>query len=113
MLSRPAYIAAVAYVVFVVFILLGVDASSYHEHHKHHKHNKHHEHHHTQWHYFKQRLLTVILMFIPICISVYSINCFVKGKCVAWSYLHALCVVIWVLMFVLASVLSSQVQTLM
>lgn len=110
MLSRPAYIAAVAYVVLVVFILLGVDASSYHEHRKH---TKHHEHQHTEWHYFKQRLLTVILMFIPICISVYSINCFVKGKCVAWSYLHALCVVIWVLMFVLASVLSSQVQTLL
>lgn len=103
MLSRPAYIAAVAYVIMVIFILLGVDASTYHEHNKHH----------SKWHYFKQRLLTVMLMFIPICISVYSINCFVKGKCIAWSYLHALCVVIWVLMFVLASVLSSQVQNLM
>ena len=104
MLSRPAYIAAVAYVTLMIFILLGVDASAYH---------KHHEHHHSKWQHFKQRLLTVILMFIPICISVYSINCFVRGNCVAWSYLHAVCVVIWVLMFVLASVLSSQVQTLM
>lgn len=101
-LSKPAYISAIAYLVVIIMILLpfniknslDVDneteiSSSY---------------------VFTQRVFLVILMAIPFALSVYSINCFVVGKCFVWSYLHSILVVVWVLLFVLGTVISSQSQ---
>ena len=98
-LTRPAYIAFIAYIVLLLVILLPFNISpaldeetskmvsaEYN---------------------FGQRLIVVLLMLLPIAFSVYSINCFVVGKCFAWSYIHAIMVVVWVLLFVLSVVLSS------
>jgi uncharacterized membrane protein (DUF485 family) len=97
-LSRPAFIAAVAYMVMAFVILLPFDLSVEGE---------------TQpkGYVFTQRLFMLALLLIPIGLSVYSINCYVVGNCMTWSYINAILVVLWVLMFVLATVLSSRVQS--
>lgn len=101
-LSKPAYIAFVAYVVAAVVILLPFNIKS------------------TMdpdnvtdlstKYVFGQRLLLVLMMAIPFAVSVYSINCFVVGKCFTWSYIHAVLAVVWVLMFLMGTVISSQSQ---
>jgi hypothetical protein len=98
-LTRPAYIALVAYLVFLVTILLPFNISpaldeetskmismEYN---------------------FGQRLVVVLLMLLPIAFSVYSINCFIVGNCFTWSYVHAVLVVVWVMLFILSIVLAS------
>lgn len=96
-LSKPAFIAAVAYMIMALVILLPFDLSKVDE---------------TQpkGYVFTERLFMLILLLIPVGLSVYSINCYVVGNCVTWSYINAIAVAIWVLMFVLAAVMSSGVQ---
>lgn len=100
-LARPAYIAAVAYLVMAVIILLPFNVSNtvqpeFQEL--------------SSGYVFTQRLFIVLLMLIPIALSIYSLNCFVVGKCVTWSYINAAIVVVWVILFVIAAVLSSRSQ---
>jgi ABC-type transport system involved in multi-copper enzyme maturation permease subunit len=100
-LSNPAYASAVAYLVMIIVILLPFDispvvdsevASTLSI-----KYN------------FGQRLYLVLLMVIPIALSIYTINCFVVGKCVIWSWIHAVIVVIWVLLFVMGAILYTTI----
>jgi hypothetical protein len=101
-LSKPAYISAIAYLVVIIMILLpfniknSLDVDN--------------ETRISNKYVFTQRVFLVLLMAIPFALSVYSINCFVVGKCFVWSYLHSILVVIWVLLFVLGTVISSQSQ---
>lgn len=101
-LSKPAYISAIAYLVVIVMILLpfniknSLDIDNETEI--------------SNQYVFTQRLFLVLLMAIPFGLSVYSINCFAVGKCFVWSYLHSILVVVWVLLFVLGTVISSQSQ---
>lgn len=52
---------------------------------------------------FGQRLVTLLLLTIPIILSVYTINCLVAGQCLAWSYVLSIVTVAWVLMFVISA----------
>lgn len=101
-LSRPAYLAAVAYMIMALVILLPFNVSAGIQPELREL---------STGYIFTQRLFIVILMLIPIALSVYSINCFVVGKCVKWSYINAIIIIIWVLLFVIGAVLSSQVQS--
>lgn len=101
-LSKPAYISAVAYLIVVAMILLpfniknslDIDDETAISH----------------KYVFTQRLFLVVVMSIPFALSVYSINCFVVGKCFVWSWLHSILVVVWALLFILGTVISSQSQ---
>jgi hypothetical protein len=101
-LSRPAYIAFVAYVMMAIVILLpfnikpALDPNN--------------ETDISTKYVFAQRLFLVLMMVIPFALSVYSINCFVVGKCWTWSYINAVLIVVWVLLFLLGTVISSQSQ---
>lgn len=99
-LSKPAYLAAVSYVILGLAILLplniggtdpvyGEELGAYN---------------------FARRFLIVLLMIIPIGLSIYSINCMMVGKCVIWSWVNALVIAVWVLLFLMASVLSYDVR---
>lgn len=102
-LSRPAYIAAVAYFFMALVILLpfNINGNMYSE-----------EDGEISTPYkFTQRLHMLMLLIIPIGLSVYSINCYVIGKCVTWGYVNAILIVVWVLLFILASVISSNAQS--
>ena len=100
-LSRPAYLAAIAYMIMALVILLPFNVSSGMQSELQEL---------SSGYVFTQRLFIVVLMLIPICLSIYSINCFVVGKCVTWGYIHASVIIAWVLLFVIGAVLSSQVQ---
>jgi len=93
-LSRPAFLAAVSYIIMAFTIVMpfnigdGVQYS------------------------FNYRFLLLLIMFIPIVLSVYSVNCMYVGKCFVWSWVNAVVIAIWVMLFVLAAVLaSSRLQT--
>lgn len=101
-LSRPAYLAAVAYMIMALVILLPFNVNSGIQPELREL---------SSGYVFTQRLFIVLLMLIPIGLSVYSLNCFVVGKCVTWSYINAILIIVWVLLFVIAAVLSSHVQS--
>lgn len=98
-LSKPAMLASVAYLIMAFVILVpldnrkncdpSVDSSCYN---------------------FGRRVLTLILMLIPIGLSIYSINCMVAGKCIIWSWVNSVFIALWVLLFIVAIVMSSEQQ---
>lgn len=96
MLTRPAVLAMVAYLVLAFAILLPLDGfqscrtndpTCYN---------------------FEKRLMTVVLMLIPIGLSIYSIQCMMVGKCVLWSWVNSIFIAVWVLLFLIAIVMSSE-----
>ena len=99
-LTRPALLAAVAYLVLAFAVLLpldnnkncdpNVDPTCYN---------------------FGRRFLTLILMLIPIGLSIYSIQCMTVGKCYVWSWVNSLFIALWVLLFLVAIVLSNRPTT--
>ena len=107
-LTKPAIIAAIAYVILGFMVLLPFNSS---------------------WtvvqsespneepiiiqqnQSFGYRVMLLIIMLIPIGLSIYSINCMMVGKCVVWSYVQAIVIVVWVLMFLTATFLSIESQT--
>lgn len=90
--TKPAMLAAVAYIVMAFVILLplngGCDPRE------------------PGCYTFPKRLLVVTLMLIPIGLSVYSINCMMVGKCVVWSWVNSVFIALWVLLFMVATVMS-------
>ena len=46
----------------------------------------------------------------PIALSIYSINCMMVGQCVVWSYVQAIVLAIWVLLFMTATFISREHQ---
>jgi hypothetical protein len=58
---------------------------------------------------FGQRFMMVLVMLIPIALSVYSINCMVVGRCVVWSWVNAIGVALWVLSFLILSMMTKEV----
>ncbi len=102
-LSNPAYAVAIGYLVVLIVILLPFNingvidpqlASSLSP-----KYN------------LIERLFLILLMIIPFALSIYSINCFVVGKCVTWSWIHAVIVLLWVILFVSGAVFFSRTTT--
>jgi hypothetical protein len=97
-LSRPAIIASVAYLVLAFMILLPFRSYSTNQTEP------------SNDQTFGYRVLVLMVMLIPIALSVYSINCMMVGKCVVWSYVQAITIAIWVILFIVATLLSSENQ---
>jgi protein-S-isoprenylcysteine O-methyltransferase Ste14 len=95
-LSKPAMLAAISYLIMAFIIILPFDIGNYDS-----KYEK------TKEYNFSYRVLLLIIMLIPIGLSIYSINCFVIGKCVVWGYINAIIIALWVMLFVMAALLSS------
>lgn len=99
-LSTPAYAVAIGYLIVLVVILLpfninnvvdpelAMELSP--------KYN------------LTERLFIIFLMLVPFGLSIYSINCFVVGNCVIWSWIHAVIVLLWVVLFVSGAVFFSR-----
>lgn len=95
-LYTPTIIALVGYVIMALVILLPFEFPVYDER--------------TDETYifkynFTHRLITVLLMAIPIALSVYSINCMMSGQCLVWSYVVSIVTVLWITMFVLTALI--------
>ena len=92
-LSKPAMLAAVSYLIMGFVILLPLNGSCdpardpvcYN---------------------LPRRLLVLLLMLIPIGLSIYSINCMVVGNCMVWSWVNSIFIALWVLLFLIATVMS-------
>jgi hypothetical protein len=90
-LSTPAIIAAIAYAIMCFIILLPLQP----------------KHQDLQVNTtFAFRLLIVIILLIPLALSVYSINCMMVGNCVIWSYIQAIMIALWVLLFIVATLMA-------
>lgn len=91
----PAVIALIGYAIMAIIILLPFEYPVYDE-----KKGK--------KVYIKynpgQRIVTLLLMTIPIILSVYSINCMMSGNCLVWSYIVAISTVLWIAMFVISAI---------
>ncbi len=99
-LSRPAIIASIAYLFMGFMILLPFPGSGPLEN----------DTRSSQYHQpsFTYRLLILLMMLIPIGLSIYSINCMMVGRCVVWSYIQAVAIALWVMLFLVVSLLSTE-----
>lgn len=93
-LHMPAIIAFIGYVIMALVILLPFEYPVYDE-----VNDKTY----VVKYDFGQRLVTLLLLTIPIILSVYTINCLIAGKCLTWSYIISIMTVFWVLMFVVGA----------
>jgi hypothetical protein len=91
-LTKPAMLAAVSYLVMAFIILLPINGPC--------------DRNDPNCYNLSKRLLVLLLMVIPIGLSIYSINCMVAGNCVVWSWVNSIFIAAWVLLFLLATVLS-------
>lgn len=92
----PAIIALVGYIIMAIVILLPFEFPIYDE-----KTNKTY----ILKYNFGQRLLSLLIMTIPIILSVYTINCMMAGSCMVWSYIVSIATVLWIAMFVLTAMI--------
>jgi hypothetical protein len=88
-LAKPAILATIAYLImaFVIILPFNVDQQKYN---------------------FKYRLLLLIIMLIPFGLSVYSINCFIVGKCTTWGWINAVAISLWTILFITATLMQSK-----
>ncbi len=96
-LTKPAFLAAVSYLIMGLAVLFPLNQTMCT--------GKDREHYYM-CDPFTMRVMTFIILLIPIILSVYSINCMMVGKCVVWSWVNAIAIVLWVLLFLIASSLS-------
>lgn len=91
----PAIIALVAYLILALVIILPFDYPVKNENGRTYvvKYN------------FWQRLLTIILLAIPVMLSIYTINCLVGGNCIVWSYTVSIITAVWVIIFVVVAMI--------
>jgi len=88
-LSKPALLAAISYVILAFTIILPFNIGD------------------GYTYSFGYRMLLLLILLIPIALSVYSVNCMYVGKCYVWSWVNGVVLAIWVLMFVLAVLMSN------
>ncbi len=99
-LATPTYIASVAYLVLVLVIIFAPASKMMHINGANDENSS----------TLSSKLVSVVLLLIPIAFSIYSINCFVVGGCVVWSWINAISILLWVLLLVLVIVLSAKQQ---
>jgi len=87
-ISRPAIIAAIAYAVLALIILLPFDISEAIP-----------DENVKKEYNIKYRLWILLVLLIPIGLSVYSIDCMVVGNCIIWSWVQAIIIALWVILF--------------
>lgn len=93
-LYTPAIIAFVGYIIMVLVVLLPFEYPVYDE-----SNDKVY----VVKYDFSQRLITLLLLTIPIALSVYTINCMMAGQCMLWSYAVSIMTVFWVALFVIGA----------
>jgi hypothetical protein len=88
-LSKPAFLAAVSYIIMAFAVIMPFNIGDGYA------------------YSFGYRFLLLLILLIPIALSIYSVNCMYVGKCYVWSWVNAVVIAVWVLLFVLAAVLAS------
>jgi hypothetical protein len=91
-LSKPAIVTLIAYAIIGLIVLLPFNISS-DELDKNIK----------EEYNIKSRLLIFTLLLIPFGLSIYSIQCMVVGGCFIWSWINAILIALWVILFVIVT----------
>lgn len=95
--SKPTMIAAIAYAVLAIVILSPLNIGEYDLRMQE-----------TRKFDLGYRLVLLLVLLVPIGLSLYSIDCMVRGRCVVWSYVNAVAICAWVVLFLAASVIASR-----
>lgn len=96
-LAKPTIVAAIAYFIMGVIILLPFNIGEYDP-----------EYNTSKKFDLSYRILLLLILLIPVVLSLYSINCMVQGKCILWSYVNAVLICVWVILFAAGSVYASR-----
>jgi len=94
-IEKPTIIAGIAYLILAIVILMPFQIGDY---------DKSYES--SKKFDLGYRILLLLILAIPIGLSLYTINCMVAGRCLTWSYINAVVICIWVILFITASVYS-------
>ena len=90
-LENPTLLAAIAYIVLAVIVMLPVNIGDLDPKKKPYN--------------IKYRIILLLFMLIPISVSLYSIDCMLKGKCIMWSYINSIFICVWVMVFLISAIL--------
>lgn len=91
-LSQPAFLACISYILLAFALLLPLGALN---------NDKNHQHDDIPKYNLYERVLFIIIMLIPVCLSIYSINCMVVGQCHIWAWVQSIAIAIWVILFII------------
>jgi len=94
-IQKPTIIAGIAYLILAIVILMPFQIGDY---------DKSYES--SKKFDLGYRVLLLLILAIPIGLSLYTINCMVAGRCLTWSYINAIIICIWVILFITATVYS-------
>lgn len=95
-LSQPAYAVAIGYLVVLIIILLPFNIKNVVDPQLSQSMSSHYN--------LSERLFLVLLLLIPFGLSIYSINCLVVGKCLTWSWIQSIIILLWIILFVMGVV---------
>lgn len=96
-ITTPAVVTLIGYLILVVVVLLPFDMYAWDEKKKDYKRHK---------YDLAQRLLLLLLLMFPLLLSVYSVNCFVVGKCVPFAWIVASVTIIWAIAVIVAALVN-------
>ena len=89
-LTSPAYITFIASVILLISLLIPTSISLY---------DADTDTKRVEKFDFKNRLVMILLLSLPLAIHVYSINCLQVGNCIVWSWILATIIITWILIF--------------
>lgn len=96
-ITTPAVVTLVGYLILVVVVLLPFDMYAWDD-----KKSDY-----VRYRYdLPQRLLLLLLLMFPLLLSVYSVNCFVVGKCVPFAWIVASVTIIWAIAVIIAALVN-------
>ena len=99
-LEKPTLLAAIAYIVLAILVMLPINIGSLDKIQSQtgekNKYN------------FWYRFILLLILLVPMAISLYSINCMIKGKCYTWSYINSGFICGWVVIFVTSALIYQQ-----
>lgn len=96
-LTTPAIVTLIGYLILCVLIVSPFDMYAWDE-----KENEYERYRYNFW----QRLLLLILLLFPLLLAVYSVNCFMVGKCVILSWAVALVTLLWAIAVIIAAIIN-------
>ncbi len=96
-LSLPAVVTLVGYIIMAVIVLVPFNMYAWDDV----------KHEYVKFKYdLTQRIFILILLMFPLLLGVYSVNCFVVGKCYVLSWVVALITVIWASAVIIAAFIN-------
>lgn len=96
-ITPPAVVTLVAYLIMAFIILMPFDMYAWDD-----KQSRY-----VRYKYsISQRIFLLVLLLFPLLLSVYSVNCFVVGRCHIFSWIVATVTIVWALAVIIAALVN-------